>query len=83
MKDEEHAHRDSHFQEELDFLKVCIACIVSLLEQTLRNTFGKGPSNHAVTFAQTQASIQPEERMSEYFCSIIQYFCINDTNTSS
>ena len=66
MKDEEDAHCDSHFQEELDSLKVCMACIVSLLKQTLRNIFGKGPSNHVVTFAQTQATIQLEERMSEH-----------------
>jgi hypothetical protein len=51
MKDEEHAHRDSHFQEDLDSLNFYMACIVSLLEQILRNTFGKGPSNDAVTFA--------------------------------
>jgi len=39
--------------------------IASLLELTLRNTFGEGLSNQAITFAQTQAIVQPEEMMGE------------------
>jgi hypothetical protein len=45
MKDEEHTHCDAHFQEELDSLKVNMACIASLLKKTLRNTSGEGLSN--------------------------------------
>ena len=40
MEGEECAHRDAHFQEELESLKASIACLTSLLEQTLRNVSG-------------------------------------------
>jgi hypothetical protein len=50
MEDEEHAQRDAHFQEELESLKTSVARLTSLLEQTLRNTSGEGPSNRPVTF---------------------------------
>jgi hypothetical protein len=59
MKDKEHAHRDSHFQGELDSLKLNMACITSILEKTLKNISGKGPSDWPATFAQIQATIQP------------------------
>eukprot|EP00258_Populus_trichocarpa_P031831 XP_024447850.1 uncharacterized protein LOC112325480 [Populus trichocarpa] len=65
MEDEEHAHRDAHFQEELESLKTSVARLTSLLEQTLRNASGEGPSNRPVTFNQTPITAQPEERMSE------------------
>jgi hypothetical protein len=51
MKDEEHVHYDARFQEELDSLKINMAHITSLLEQTLKKIFGKGPSNRFVSFA--------------------------------
>jgi hypothetical protein len=35
----------------MDFLKVSMARIVSLLEQTLKNIFGEGLSNETVTDA--------------------------------
>jgi len=66
MEDEERAQRDAHFQEELESLKTSVARLTSLLEQTLRNTSGEGPSNRPVTFNQTPITAQPEERMSEY-----------------
>jgi len=66
MEDEEHAHRDAHFQEELESLKTSVARLSSLLEQTLRNASGEGPSNRPVTFNQTPTTAQPEERMSEH-----------------
>jgi hypothetical protein len=50
MKDEERAHCDAHFQEELESLKVSVASLINFLKQTLRNTFGEGPSNRPVTF---------------------------------
>ena len=53
MKDEERAHRDAHFQEELESLKVSVARLTSLLEQAFRNASGEGSSNRSVTFAQT------------------------------
>lgn len=62
MIDEERAHRGAHFQE-LESLKINMDRITSLLEQTLKNIFGKGLSNRLVTFAKTQAIIQPEKRM--------------------
>jgi hypothetical protein len=40
--------------------------LTSLLEQTLRNTFGEGPSNQPITFNQTPTTTQLEERMSEH-----------------
>jgi len=43
MEGEERAHRDAHFQEELESLKVSVAHLTSLLEQTLRNASGEGP----------------------------------------
>jgi len=66
MEDEEHAHRDAHFQEELESLKTSVARLTSLLEQRLRNASGEGPSNRPVTFNQTPITAQPEERMSEH-----------------
>jgi len=66
MEDEERAHRDTHFQEELESLKTSVAGLTSLLEQTLRNTSGEGPSNRPVTFNQIPTVAQPEERMSEH-----------------
>eukprot|EP00258_Populus_trichocarpa_P023615 XP_024439634.1 uncharacterized protein LOC112323891 [Populus trichocarpa] len=66
MEDEERAQRDAHFQEELESLKTSVARLTSLLEQTLRNTSGEGPSNRPVTFNQTPITAQPKERMSEH-----------------
>jgi len=66
MEDEECAHRDAHFQEELKSLKTSMGRLTSLLEQTLRNASGEGPSNRPVTFNQTPITAQPEERMSEH-----------------
>jgi len=43
-----------------------VARLTSLLEQTLRNTSGEGPSNRPVTFNQTLTTTQPKERMSEH-----------------
>jgi hypothetical protein len=37
------AHRDAHFQEELEPLKTSVARLTNLIEQTLRNTSGEGP----------------------------------------
>ena len=45
MENEERAHCDAHFQEELKSLKFSVACLTSLLEQALRNVFGEGLSN--------------------------------------
>jgi len=59
MKDEERAHHDAHFQEELDSLKVSMICITSMLEQTFKNVSNDGPSNRFMTFT----AIQPEEIM--------------------
>jgi len=61
MEDEERAHRDAHFQEELESLKTSVARLTSLLEQTLRDTSGEGPSNRPVTFNQIPTITQPEE----------------------
>jgi hypothetical protein len=44
MEDEEHIHCDTHFEEELEFLKTSVTNLTSLLEQTLRNAFGESPS---------------------------------------
>jgi hypothetical protein len=66
MEDEERAHRDAHFQEDLESLKTSVARLTSLLEQTLRNASGEGPSNRPVTFNQTPITTQPKERMSEH-----------------
>jgi hypothetical protein len=66
MEDEERAHRDVHFQEELESLKTSMARLTSLLEQTLRNTSSEGPSNWPLTFNQAPTTVQPEERMSEH-----------------
>jgi hypothetical protein len=43
-----------------------VAHLTSLLEQTLRNTSGEGPSNRSVTFNQAPTTVQLEERMSEH-----------------
>jgi hypothetical protein len=66
MEDEERAHRDAHFQEELESLKTTVARLTSLLKQTLRNTSGEGPSNRPITFNQIPTIAQSEERMSEH-----------------
>jgi hypothetical protein len=66
MEDKECAHRDAHFQEELESLKTSVARLTSLLEQTLRNTSGEGPSNRPITFNPAPTIVQPEERMSEH-----------------
>jgi hypothetical protein len=66
MEDEERAHRDAHFQEELESLKASVARLTSLLEQTLRNVSGEGPSNRLAIFAQPPAIAQLEETMSEH-----------------
>jgi hypothetical protein len=66
MEDEERTQLDAHFQEELESLKTSVTCLTSLLEQTLRNTSGEGPSNRPVTFNQAPTTFQPEERMSEH-----------------
>jgi len=50
MESEERAHRDTHFQEALESLKASVARLMSLLEQTLRNTSGEGPSNRPTIF---------------------------------
>jgi hypothetical protein len=59
MEDEERAYRDAHFQEELESLKASMARLTSLLEQTLRNASGEGPSNRPVIFVQPPATAQP------------------------
>jgi hypothetical protein len=56
MEDEERAHRDAHFQEELESLKASMARLTSLLKQTLRNSSGEGPSNQSLIFVQTQTT---------------------------
>ena len=66
MEDEERAQRDAYFQDELESLKTSVAHLTSLLEQTLRNTSGEGPSNRPVTFNQAPTTVQLEERMSEH-----------------
>jgi len=66
MEDEERAQRDAYFQEELASLKTSVAHLTSLLEQTLRNTSGEGPSTGPATFNQAPTTVQPEERMSEH-----------------
>ena len=48
MEDKERTQRDAHFQEELEFLKTSMARLISLLEQTLRNTFDEDPSNRSI-----------------------------------
>ena len=50
MEGEERAHRDAHFQEELESLKPSVAHLTILLKQTLRNVFGESPSNQSTTF---------------------------------
>jgi hypothetical protein len=66
MEGEERAHRDAHFQEELESLKASVARLTGLLEQTLRNTSGEGPSNRPAILVQFPATAQPEETMSEH-----------------
>jgi hypothetical protein len=66
MEDEEQAHRDVYFQEELESLKTSVACLTSLLEQTLENTFGEVPSNQPIIFFQTPTSAQSKEIMGEH-----------------
>jgi hypothetical protein len=50
MKNEERTHRNAHFQKELDSLRINKAHVISLLEHTLKNIFGKGLSNWSVAF---------------------------------
>jgi hypothetical protein len=50
MENEERAHRDAYFQEELESLKVSMARLTSFLEQALRNASGEGISNQPVIF---------------------------------
>jgi len=57
MEDEEHVHRDSHFQEELDSLKINMARIANLVEKMLKKISSEGSSNQPMTFVQTQAAI--------------------------
>jgi hypothetical protein len=66
MEDEERAHHDVHFQEELESLKASVARLTSLLEQTLRNASGEGPSNRPAIFVQPPATAKPEETISEH-----------------
>jgi len=66
MEGEERAHRDAHFQEELESLKASVARLTSLLEQTLRNASGEGPSNRPAIFVRPPTKAQPEETMSEH-----------------
>jgi hypothetical protein len=66
MEDEERAHRDAHFQEELESLKANVARLTSLLEQTFRNASSEGPSNRPAIFVQPLGTAQPEETMSEH-----------------
>jgi len=66
MEDEERAHRDAHFQEELESLKASVAHLTNLLEQTIRNVSGEGPSNRPAIFVQPPTRAQPEETMSEH-----------------
>ena len=53
MEDEERAHRDAHFQEELDSLKASVTSLTSLLEQALRNASDEGPSTRPTAATQT------------------------------
>ena len=66
MEGEERADRDAHFQEELESLKASVARLTSLLEQTLRNASGEGPSNRPTISVQPPTMAQPEETMSEH-----------------
>jgi hypothetical protein len=65
MEDEERAYREAHFQEELDYLKVSMAHLTSLLEQALRNTSGEGPSTRPATFLANQHEDIIEEQAQE------------------
>jgi hypothetical protein len=44
MEDEERAHRDTYFQEELESLKANMTRLTSLLNQTCGNGSGKCPT---------------------------------------
>jgi hypothetical protein len=66
MEGEERAHREAHFQEELESLKASVARLTSLLEKILRNVVGEGPSNRPAIFVPPSAIAQPEEIMSEH-----------------
>ena len=65
MEDEERAHRDAHFQQELDSLKASVASLTSLLDQALRNAYGEGPSTRPAAAAPTQATNHHEEVIGE------------------
>jgi len=65
MENEERAQHDAYFQEELESLKTS-AHLISLLEQTLRNTSGEGPSNRPITFNPAPTTVQLKESMSEH-----------------
>lgn len=72
MEEKERAHRDAYFQREMDFLKLNMAHITSLLEQTLKNISGEGPSNWPITFAQPEEGIMAKVRNPTaiwYLCS--------------
>jgi hypothetical protein len=73
MEDGERAHRDAHFQEELDSLKASVASLTSLLEQALRNTSGEGPSTRPAAAAQTQGINHHEEVIGERVQDLQQY----------
>jgi hypothetical protein len=51
IEEDEHAHYDANFERELDSMKLNMARITNLLEKTLKNIFGEGPSNRSVIFA--------------------------------
>ena len=55
MENEERAHQDAHFKEELNTLKDSAARLTSLLEQALRNASSEGPLTRPITVTQTQA----------------------------
>jgi hypothetical protein len=50
----------------IESLKASVARLISLLEQTLRNASGEGPSNRPVILVQAPTTAQLEERMSEH-----------------
>lgn len=44
MENEERAHQDAHFQEELNAMKDSVAHLTNFLEEALRNASSEGPS---------------------------------------
>ena len=65
MEDEECAHCDALFQEELDSLKASVICLTSLLKQALRNASSEGPSTRPATVTKTQGMNHHEEVIGE------------------